>query len=79
MAGIITRVWIRIDHENHSPRTSSSPINCKMKSLQTKVVYSTVLVSVSDIHVTVPVYDLGTLSEPRIPFAGSLAVLPEFW
>lgn len=50
-----------------------------MKSLQTKVVYSTVLVSVSDIHVTVPVYDLGTLSEPRIPFAGSLAVLPEFW
>lgn len=78
MAGIITGVWIRIDHENHSPRTSSSQINCKMKSLQTKVDLQ-YRASVSDIHVTVPVYDLGTLSEPRIPFAGSLAVLPEFW
>lgn len=50
-----------------------------MKSLQTKVDLQYRAVSVSDIHVTVPVYDLGTLSEPRIPFAGSLAVLPEFW
>lgn len=49
-----------------------------MKSLQTKVDLQ-YRASVSDIHVTVPVYDLGTLSEPRIPFAGSLAVLPEFW